>query len=1203
MRKKMARTTLYCLAAVLIFMAAVSPAGAGTGWSPPEMSRPNGQLVIYIMSGGQWIEAGSLSYDEYLREGAQDLALPPPEGGRSLKIRLEKRGGGSAHLDSVFLGGLPPLSSDAGGGPPLDKISQKDFDLIDLPAGGLELEFAAPEGSCVLSIAARIEGEVISRTPFQFPRENTFKEMDLNSSFYSYRLNSLQGRINVDGSINEITGQDPFFKEFVYPISGHPPGAIYGWVMNDDQNLYVALDTTPDNTMDGDKDYAKVYVKTDSGLKEFKVSAPGTHWGRPGFDYTSKVDYQHKVYEFAIPLTELGAAGAANGELKLAFSAYGTMAAGWKRYNPSISHDVLNNKYLAVYNEQDGYDFYVSGQILNADGTPLGGELTVSGCNWLNSGPSVAGAVYGGESSYLVTWEDNSIIYGQLIDADSGATAGGKITISDLDANAYGTQSLAYDQVNNRFLVVWDDYRDASKDIYGQLVNSDGTLAGGNFVICGNGSDQYEPAVSYGGGKYLVVWRDMRNGVVADIYGQMINPDGSLYPTAGDTVTNFAVCSAGYNQERPKAAFDSANERFLVAWQDYRNNNYDIYSQVVNSDGTLSGDGIVVSNAPDSQQNHTVAYDSRLEKFLVAWDDQRNTYQEIYGQYIKPGSGPEGNNFPISDLEEMNQVNPWAVYNPAAGEFIAAYTSGDVIAYKTMAADLPPAMNFQAAVNYLVGGQPYGITAGDFNNDGKVDLAVTNSNAGGEENNSIYVLLGAGNGTFQEKVGYGDIYAPLWITSGEFNNDGNTDLAVTSSDSPALVVSAGAGDGSFPIASETGYTTGTSANTVVTADFNHDGRLDLAVSNANSNSVSIYLYDSGLFGLDNGAFPRRSNADYPVGDGPIRMTVGDFNNDGNTDLAVINETGETVSVLIGNGSGSFSAMPGEYSAGVDPIGIAAADLNGDGYLDLAIANFDVTFDFSGQVTVLRGTGDGRFGPMTSLKVSDGPVAVVAGDFNGDGKADLVVTNRYRNNVSVLAGNGKGFFSPAQNLNVDSSPMILTSGDFNGDGWADLAVVNNGSAKVSILINGLGPTDGDAVAADKADLTFADIRGSNTAENSITSNLTLPTAGDRGTAISWSSSNQSCLSNAGAVTRPAAAQGDQMVTLTATISKGGVSDTLSFSLTVKALPQVLPKPQAESWWPGGAGMKYTVTIPANAVKDAAGNGLEQEYIFDFTTTGP
>jgi len=167
---------------------------------------------------------------------------------------------------------------------------------------------------------------IVNRTPFMLPLTNMYQEMTAQSDFYTYTLDSQYGSITVDGDIAEVAGIEAFIAEYVVPASGHPAGTIYSWLMNDAQNLYITFDVTPDNTMDGNEDYVKAYIKTSDGLKVFKVSLLNTVWGVPGFRATERADYEHKVYELKIPFSEIGLADGQM-SLEIAFSAYGTMAA------------------------------------------------------------------------------------------------------------------------------------------------------------------------------------------------------------------------------------------------------------------------------------------------------------------------------------------------------------------------------------------------------------------------------------------------------------------------------------------------------------------------------------------------------------------------------------------------------------------------------------------------------------------------------------------------------------------------------------------------------------------------------------------------------------------------------------------------------------------------------------------------------------
>ncbi|MGB8541887.1 MAG: FG-GAP-like repeat-containing protein [Candidatus Acidiferrales bacterium] len=180
---------------------------------------------------------------------------------------------------------------------------------------------------------------------------------------------------------------------------------------------------------------------------------------------------------------------------------------------------------------------------------------------------------------------------------------------------------------------------------------------------------------------------------------------------------------------------------------------------------------------------------------------------------------------------------------------------------------------------------------------------------------------------------------------------------------------------------------------------------------------------------------------------PSAVTVGDFNNDGNLDLAIANQTSNDVSVLLGNGDGTFQQAVQYASGGAGPVSVAVADFDGDGNLDIAIAN-----STSGNVSVFFGNGDGTFQPAVNFPVGNGPSSIAAGDVNGDALPDLVVANSQDNTVSVLINAGNRTFSPAATYSVDANPVSLILADLNGDTFPDIAVANQGTNDVSVLLN-------------------------------------------------------------------------------------------------------------------------------------------------------
>ena len=231
---------------------------------------------------------------------------------------------------------------------------------------------------------------------------------------------------------------------------------------------------------------------------------------------------------------------------------------------------------------------------------------------------------------------------------------------------------------------------------------------------------------------------------------------------------------------------------------------------------------------------------------------------------------------------------------------------------------------------------------------------------------------------------------------------------------------------------------------VTAGDFNGDGNLDLAVINLGSHNVSV------LLGNGDGTF--RAAANYDVGFFPHSVTSGDFNGDGKPDLAVASSGSNNVSILLGNGDGTFQAAL-SYGVGRAPVSVTSADFNGDGKLDLVAANgsFD-TFAPEGSVSVLLGNGDGTFQAAVNYDVGFLPLSVMSGDFNGDGKLDLAVANQKSNSVSVLLGNGDGTFRVAVSYSAGTGPASVTSGDFNGDGKLDLVTANTYGNNVSILLD-------------------------------------------------------------------------------------------------------------------------------------------------------
>lgn len=337
------------------------------------------------------------------------------------------------------------------------------------------------------------------------------------------------------------------------------------------------------------------------------------------------------------------------------------------------------------------------------------------------------------------------------------------------------------------------------------------------------------------------------------------------------------------------------------------------------------------------------------------------------------------------------------------------------------------------------------LAVADFNEDGKPDLVVA-------ANVRMYVMLGNGDGTFALSGGapipvpsppYDDLPSPYtWpIAVGDFNHSGHQGFAVGLFQNEAAAILFGKGDGTFTYSGTLANTEGQPTMSLTAADFNGDGNLDLvALNNINGGSPTV------LLGYGHGAFNAVEQNIEIVGPS---SAAGDFNGDGKLDLAVNGATNGTPSgavILLGNGDGTFTQKAA--ISGGDFVTVA--DFNGDGKLDLAVCD-----SATNTVTILLGDGTGNFAAASSSPMTVGlqPEAIVAGDFNNDGKLDLAVANFGDNTVTLLLGNGDGTFTPASGspFAVGKGPSGIAAADFNRDGKLDLAVANSTDGTVSILL--------------------------------------------------------------------------------------------------------------------------------------------------------
>jgi len=346
------------------------------------------------------------------------------------------------------------------------------------------------------------------------------------------------------------------------------------------------------------------------------------------------------------------------------------------------------------------------------------------------------------------------------------------------------------------------------------------------------------------------------------------------------------------------------------------------------------------------------------------------------------------------------------------------------------------------------------ILASDIAASGTSSVAVVNPTPGGGTSNvSFFEVTPSTLAIGFTSSSFGADSQGWSVAAGDFNRDGKLDAAVANPVTNTVSVYLGNGDGTFQAPVD--YATGTQPpaatqfyepSSVVLGDFNGDGKLDLAVSNLNESDISV------LLGNGDGSFQAAVN--YATGLNPAAIAAGDFNQDGKLDLAVANSGESDISVLLGNGDGSFQG-PVNYATGSSPVAIAVGDLNQDGKLDLAVANYGCVGP-CGDVTVLLGNGNGTFQSPATYITGNQPTSVALADLDGDDKLDLAVANGSSGSISVLLGNGDGTFQAAVNYSVPccSDPFSIAVGDLNSDGRPDLVEADNSGVTI-FLGNGNG----------------------------------------------------------------------------------------------------------------------------------------------------
>lgn len=343
-----------------------------------------------------------------------------------------------------------------------------------------------------------------------------------------------------------------------------------------------------------------------------------------------------------------------------------------------------------------------------------------------------------------------------------------------------------------------------------------------------------------------------------------------------------------------------------------------------------------------------------------------------------------------------------------------------------------PDFTFAAAQNLSVGGLPRMVRAGDIDQDGWDDLVVSNPGTG-----DLSLLFSEGGGVFSEETRLEVEKLPTRFALQDLDSDGKLDIAVLlfsdGADGEPLGLAAvfkGEDDGAF--AAPRYFGAGPAALDIQALKMDSDSRLDLITAGGSTANV---IYGRAAAGFE-------SEERFAVGLRPRAIASADFNRDGKLDLAVTNLDSNDVSILPGNGDGTFKPQLVVAAPGI-PRAITAGSINSDSNPDFVVTDLN-----NSRVGVYLGKGDGTFQSVRLVSVREAgvtatsqPRSVVLADMDGDGKADIVTGNANSDSVAIVLGNGDGSFAPAKEFFAGNFPLDVAVRDFNGDGKLDVAVVN------------------------------------------------------------------------------------------------------------------------------------------------------------------
>ncbi|CAM4908130.1 unnamed protein product [Rotaria socialis] len=444
-------------------------------------------------------------------------------------------------------------------------------------------------------------------------------------------------------------------------------------------------------------------------------------------------------------------------------------------------------------------------------------------------------------------------------------------------------------------------------------------------------------------------------------------------------------------------------------------------------DSTTSLYSIALADLNKDDQLDVIVVDTANEVVVILYAYTNGSLQ----LERRHSTGFRSNPYAVTTVQRKNKTEIDIVVTLLGTGYVAVLTEYD-------------AAEFQNETRCLTGesSQSYSVTVGDFNGDRHLDIAVVNSGT-----DDLIIVFNSGNGTFERQIQYfiGFNAFPAYVTTEHLNRDNYLDIVTVNWKYNSISVLMGQNNGIFSIPKM--YSTGLGSYPMVAAigDINNDNRSDIIIANSGVDSIGI------LFGYDYATFESYQNCSDNNTLRPEGIITADFNNDGYLDIAVTLFQSNSISILLGYGNGSFELMK-TISTGLNsqPYTLTAYDFNKDGSLDIAVVNSGTQ-----EILILRGYGNGTFLNATRYPTENvsSLTSIISADINNDNHVDMIVSNYYMDSIDILFGRGNFTFDSIATYSIGSpaAPQSVAVADFDNDSQLDIVVANHGANTVTVFL--------------------------------------------------------------------------------------------------------------------------------------------------------